>query len=618
MSMISRFRSIFLPGSFHAEELTVISSWLIRLRWAAVCGFFLLAVCLSHFAPSLFPIHMLYIVCLVILFYNFAFFFFLKGKEKKTDGKISPFFIRLQVFLDWIALLTIIDLTGGIFSPLITFFLLHIIINSMIFPPYQCYSHTILALTGLGILFFIKKYFLYVPETTSWLAINIHNLSIMAIIFLFAVFAFIFLASTFLATSIIVRFRQREADVRLLSRRLQESLTRMETLYEATKTMVSSSDINSIFDIIVRETTKIMKAKGVVLRLVHEGEEDLTVSAFYGVSEKFVKKGPVKRGEGLFPKNPDDVIIVENVTDDPRIIYRQEEIEEGIKSIISIPLVHRGEVTGDLRLYSKEHRHFSSDEISFLKILASGAASMIDNARTWQELEEKNKDNIFLAHKLSHDLRAPVVAVQSLLSAMEEGYAGEISSQQKDILKRCIKKQEQLVLLINNILNLAESQVSTHDQQLVTVYLDEVAGDMLKLLEVLFQQKKIMTKYYKPKKPVPFQEVPGDFQRLFSNLLENALRYTPEGGMVELEVKDNAEDVSITVKDTGIGIEPEEREKIFDDFYRTKKAKQFVKDGTGLGLPTVKSIVKRYNGFINLESQPGKGTTFFITLPKQA
>ena len=487
----------------------------------------------------------------------------------------------------------------------------------MIFPPHQCFVYTALSLTGLSAIFFINNYFSNVSEFVLWTGPAAHGPDFTTIVFLFTTYAVILFTSTFLATAIMVRFRQRENDVRLLSRRLQESLTMMESLYEATKTMVSSHDMDTIFDIVVREATQIMKAKGAILRLVRQGEEELKDSAVFGLSERFFKKGPVKRNEGIFPRDPDDVIIVEDVATDPRVMYLSQQIEEGIKSIISVPLVCRGKVTGDLRLYSENVKVFSSDEISFLKILARGAATIIDNFRTWQKLEERNKNNIFLAHKMSHDLRAPVVAVQSLLSTMKEGYAGEISLKQGDILDRSIKKLDQLVVFIKDVLKLAESQISVRDHQKTAVCLDDVAGDTLNLLEVLFQKKLITLKYSRPSKPVIFQEVAGDFQRLFFNLLENALRYTLESGEVNVEISDSPESVRIVVRDTGICIEPEEISKIFNDFHRTKCAKQLIHDGTGLGLPTVKSIVKRYNGYINVESLPERGTAFIITLPKE-
>ncbi len=614
MFISSLLRSYLLPGTFHTGEFAVVSSWLIRLRWVAVAVFFLLALFFSVLAPNLLPVRILYSVCLILFLYNLVFFIFSQTKSGQSS-KGPLYSTRLQVLLDWIALLIIVHLTGGVFSPLIFFFILHVIINAMIFRPRHCYVYTMLSLMGLGTLFFLENFLVDFSSTTSWLGTSFQELNLITLLFAFSIYAFILFTATFLATSIMTRFRERENDVLLLSRRLQESLTRMETLYETTKTMASRNDIDAILDIIAQESTRIMHAKGAIIRLVREAEEELAPTASFGLSETFLNKGPVKRGDGIFPRNFDEVVMVEDVQTDPRIVYPREAVEEGVRSIVSIPLAYKGEVKGDLRLYSAEPRRFTTDEISFLKILANDVAVSLDNVKTWRKLEKTNKKNILLAHKMSHDLRAPVFAVQSLLSAVTEGYAGDISQKQQDILKRCIAKQEQLLVLIKDVLSLAEGQATAQDQNPVGIRLDEVAQETVKLFEMLFQKKGVSIKYISPPAPLVYRETPGDFQRLFSNLLENALRYTPEGGRVEFALQRNAEHISILVKDTGIGIEPAEIDKIFDEFHRTARAKKIVQDGTGLGLPIVKSIVNRYNGFINIESRPGKGTAFSITIP---
>jgi len=616
MSRRSHLLGYFLPGSFHTEEFSVISSWLIRLRWAAVCGFLLLSALIFYFSPSFLPAGQLFTVCLLILLYNVAFAFFSKVAVRAAFGALL-FFTRLQVFLDWIALLALIHFTGGMFSPLIFFFILHIIINSFIFPPKDCFIYTTLSLIGLAALFLLEYYLNWFPVPVSWLGTQYRDTNLITIFFAFAVYAFILLTATFLASSIMVRFRQRENDVRHLSNRVKESLSRMETLYEATQAMVTSFDIKTILDIIVKESTHIMKAKGAILRLVQAGHEELVTSASFGLSAMFLEKGPVTRGAGIFPKTPDEIITVEDVKTDARIVYREEGIKEGIGSIISIPLPYKGAVIGDLRLYCGKPRVYSSDEISFLLVLAGGAATVIENARAWEKLEDAYKQNVFLAHKMSHDLRAPVVAVQSLLAAMKEGYAGEITPKQQEILDRCINKQGQLLLIIRDVLELAEGQSTVGDRQLVTVFIDKIAGDSIKLLEMLFDKKNIGVKYVPPDTPISFREVQGDFQRLFSNLLENALRYTPEGGRVECALSRDGENIHIRIADTGIGIEHDDLGKIFNEFHRSPRAKKYVKDGTGLGLPTVKSIVTRYNGFIKVESRPDEGTAVSITIPNR-
>jgi signal transduction histidine kinase len=320
--------------------------------------------------------------------------------------------------------------------------------------------------------------------------------------------------------------------------------------------------------------------------------------------------------DGIIPRNADDVIIVDDVEHDPRLRYPQEACREGIRSMISILLVSKGTVRGNLRLYARNPHHFTRDELSFLKVMAAGAAVIIDNVQAWKALEESNRRIVSFAYQIGHDLKSPVSAVQSLLTAMREGYAGSIPPRQQDILARCINKQEHLLMLIRDLLNLAEGQTPAESKYLVPVFIDGAASDAIKLFEAVSTQKGVAVVSRLPEQPIPFEEIPGDFQRLFSNLLDNAIRYTPEGGRVEIRADCDDRQITIAVRDNGIGVEPEYREKIFEEFFRTPQAKKCLTEGTGLGLAIVKGIVNRYRGSIRLESEPGKGAAFLITFPR--
>jgi signal transduction histidine kinase len=604
----------YLGGKQQTAEAAVFAQWLVRLRWVAICGFLLLVGCLWLFFRTMMPISALYGLCGIIFLYNLVFSLLFKTRKTLTY-QTAIISIRVQVFLDWLALLLFIHFTGGIFSPLVFFVILHVIIDAMIFSPFQCYVYTALLLVGLGVLIVMEYVLRIYPVNSLWLGLNPPPLEPIPVLIAFFLFSFVLFCATFLATSVMGRFREREMDVRRLSGNLQKALTRMETLYEATKAMVTSYDLTAVLDLIVQDSARIMGAKGAAVHLLQEGSHELTLAATWGLSDAYLHKGPLTTEDGLTPKNPDDVIMVEDVETDPRLKYLQESQEEGIRSIISIPLVRKGKIMGDLRIYAKTQHRYTQDEVSFLKILAGGAAVIIDNAQAWRALEESNRRIISFAYRIGHDLKSPVVAIQSLLSAMQGGFAGEVPPKQQEILDRCINKQEQLLQLIRDLLNLAEGQMSIEGQKMLPIRLDTVAAESIKLLETVSQERKILIHYQHPEHPVSFHEVPGDFQRLFFNLLDNALRYTPAGGNVEFSLETDNEKISIMVKDTGMGIDPEYKEKIFDEFFRTPQAKKCQTGGTGLGLAIVKGIVQRYHGAIQVESELGKGTMFYITLP---
>jgi signal transduction histidine kinase len=121
-----------------------------------------------------------------------------------------------------------------------------------------------------------------------------------------------------------------------------------------------------------------------------------------------------------------------------------------------------------------------------------------------------------------------------------------------------------------------------------------------------------------PDAPVLFPTAEDDMHRLLGNLLENAVKYTPSGGEVTVSLTADVSHVKVAVSDTGIGISPEAMPHIFDEFYRASNAKEMGAEGTGLGLSLVKRIVDLYRGEIQVESQPGKGTTFTVLLPRDS
>jgi len=615
-SIMADIRSVltnyFLPGEFRAGEIKTVAAWFIRLRWVAIGGFFLLSVFLSIVAPQIIPAKFLYAACLVILFYNFECYQFLR--QIHDAGRLTPFFMHVQVALDWLALIAVIYVTGGIFSPFVFFFILHIIINAIMFPPRQCYMYTAFSMISLAGVF-CAEYFFPVPAFMAWSALQPVKVSMNTALLAFPIYAFILFAATFLATSIMARFRQREAEVRCLSNKLQDNLQRREMLMDATQAMISSYDMKHILEIIVQESTAILHAKGAIIRLIKPGEENLEEFASQGLSEPFVASPLITRRMDIFPKSTDEIITVTDVETDPRIIHRQNMLDEGIRSIISIPLAHKGAVMGDLCLFSDHQRTYSSDEISFLKILAGGSAIIIENARARLELETKNKVILTFSNRMCHDLRSPAAAVQSLLSVLSEGYMGPLTDKQKETIDRCIRRLQNLHVLIQDILYLTVGKAPAQEKSYTTVDIGGIAREALQMLEALFKEKGISLTCTIPSEELPFKESEGDMHRVFSNLLENALRYTPAGGSISVDIQRDEAGIVIIVKDSGIGIAPEEIDQIFDEFHRTVAAKKFSPEGTGLGLPIVKNILMRYNGFITVESQEGKGTSFCITLP---
>ena len=218
----------------------------------------------------------------------------------------------------------------------------------------------------------------------------------------------------------------------------------------------------------------------------------------------------------------------------------------------------------------------------------------------------------------THELRAPLAAGLSLMKNIEQGYAGELTEQQMALIGRVIHRLEGLRTLIDDLLTLARSREATTAH--APLEAESVRANLLRILEreAPNAEHKGMTLHSE------LDDDPGivmagevGLQIILGNLLNNAIKYTPEGGNVWItyRVSRPAHTVEVTIADSGIGIPAADMPNIFNEFFRARNVKETQVTGTGIGLSTVKTLVHRYRGVLTLESEEGLGTTVTVSLP---
>jgi signal transduction histidine kinase len=240
-----------------------------------------------------------------------------------------------------------------------------------------------------------------------------------------------------------------------------------------------------------------------------------------------------------------------------------------------------------------------------------GIVTVLENITAFKQLDEMKSDFV---NMVAHELRSPLVSIRQQNSVLLEGLAGPLEDKQKDFLGKGVKKIDQLLELINDLLDIAKIESGKAIQRQVPVDLGKAIEDMVSLMKPRAKDEGIkLTFICHDLRPV--QADPKSIDEIFNNLITNAINYSPEGGEVVVSAKGLGEYMEIKVKDTGVGILHEELPKIFDKFYRVKHPKTRKVMGTGLGLAIVKGVVEAHNGTIDVESLPDKGTTFRILLP---
>jgi len=244
-----------------------------------------------------------------------------------------------------------------------------------------------------------------------------------------------------------------------------------------------------------------------------------------------------------------------------------------------------------------------------------GTITVLHDITAMRKMDQLKSDFVSM---VSHEIRSPMNTVLMQLKVVLDGLAGELTVKQREILSRTSERVLALVGLASELLDLAEIESGLITQKREAVSIGALLEDQVTFHTPKAEMKRIRLVLL----PVP--EIPSipankrNMEEVFSNLITNAINYTPEGGNITVSVNAENEFLRISVSDTGFGIPSEELDRIFDRFYRVKNEKTRFITGTGLGLPIVKSIVEAHDGTIRVDSEVDKGSTFHVFLPLPA
>jgi signal transduction histidine kinase len=228
--------------------------------------------------------------------------------------------------------------------------------------------------------------------------------------------------------------------------------------------------------------------------------------------------------------------------------------------------------------------------------------------------EEREKFLRFLG-VAAHDLKAPLTAIQGFLWVMLGGFAGEISEKQKNMLERSTLRITELLTLISDLLDVPRIETGQIVQEMKEISLHQVLSDSIEGQQHLISEKSVKLKVEIPEELPTIMGSASRLQQVITNLVNNAIKYTPEG-MVTIRVREENENLLVEVMDTGIGVPRDDMPRLFEDFFRASNVET---KGTGLGLSISKRIVEAHGGKIWAECpcpETNNGSKFSFTLPK--
>lgn len=215
----------------------------------------------------------------------------------------------------------------------------------------------------------------------------------------------------------------------------------------------------------------------------------------------------------------------------------------------------------------------------------------------------------------AHQLRTPLSAIKWVIKMVLDGDVGKLNEEQQQFLYKGYQSNERIIHLVNDMLNVSRIEEGRFGYSFNKEDLIKVIDGAVASIDGLIREKSIKLTINKPKK---LDKIYLDSQKMglvVQNLLENAVKYTPEFGKIEIDVEGGDELVKVRVKDNGVGIPEKDKAKLFSKFFRAENVIRMQTEGSGLGLFIVKNIIKRHGGEIMVESEEGKGTEFVFTLP---
>lgn len=216
----------------------------------------------------------------------------------------------------------------------------------------------------------------------------------------------------------------------------------------------------------------------------------------------------------------------------------------------------------------------------------------------------------------AHQLRTPISAIKWTLRMILDGDLGEINEEQREFLEKTYKSNERMINLINDLLNVTRIEEGRHIYNIVIANLEEIAAGLVPGYVDIAKQKNITLDFTGPRGVVPPVKVDVEKIKLVvSNLIENAIKYTPANGKISVSIAREGDAVKLTVSDTGMGVLENQKDRIFTKYFRGANAIKMETEGTGLGLFISKNIVETHGGKIGFDSRENEGSRFFFTLP---
>jgi len=316
----------------------------------------------------------------------------------------------------------------------------------------------------------------------------------------------------------------------------------------------------------------------------------------------------------LRSKNP---VVINNFEDETLDENQKKYLEiNNIKSLIIIPVVHKSEILGIIMVHQVHYkREWENTHIEILKDTGSQIAIAIGQAILYTRVQETTKLKSEFLASMSHEFRTPLNAIIGFSEMLLNEDFGKLNEKQQKFANNVVLSGKHLLRLVNDILDLSKVESGNLELNYEEFEVNFVIDETVSILKGMAIKKNIFIET-KLRENIIINADIGRFKQIMYNLLSNAIKFTEDNGKIFINSKLINDDLKIEIIDTGIGISPENRDKVFQEFRQIDSSYARKQDGTGLGLTLTRKLVEKHSGSIDFDSEEGKGSKFWFILPE--
>ncbi|NJN53946.1 MAG: GAF domain-containing protein [Anaerolineae bacterium] len=404
----------------------------------------------------------------------------------------------------------------------------------------------------------------------------------------------------------------------------QRSLRDMSALVNMAKQVTGNLHLESVLQTTVQNLRRLLNARASTITMLTEDRNELIVKAADGVDPEFMHAHMALEGSVSGKVIQESKLAyTRDAHTDPEFLF----FDLVVRSLLVVPLVIRDESVGTLTVDSDQANAFSESDKQLMTIAAAQVSVAIANARLFEELERraqelavayeelKESDRLKdeLVQNVSHELRTPLTFVKGYVDLLMDGDRGLLTPEQQEYLQIVSDKTDDITRIIEDIITL--QRIDSGNLQLETVSMADlvqtaVAG------HGMVAEKKGLTVRMAPSPVSGMVNIDkGRINQVLDNLIGNAIKFSPDGGVITVTLAEQDNMVCVSVSDQGIGMAMDKHQRIFERFYQIDGSSRRRFGGTGIGLAIVKRIIDAHHGRIWVESEINKGSSFLFTLP---